>query len=258
MTKLDGLYEVLAPGSVAQKTDNFTSINRERGNLDVTVRISDIAKFGTRNERKTKLHKHINRRGPRNLEKFTEAKVQSQKKEFTKIQKGDRKMKHRKRDNASGVLSNGSNIDRAMRVRMPKVRANLAPPETNTENVTNVSPQVASSNTLTDLVPQNTDYQPLIAAPPTSTTSELQLPSTSAPLEPFQQFVLKTSKRTRKCPKYCGIDNDDSSGESTNSCPPNLMQPRKTRRVADIEPVQPSVEQTIATTAAQVERIFNP
>ena len=185
MTKLDGLYEVLAPGFLAQKTDNFTSINREPGNLDVTVRISNIAKFGTRNERKTKLHKYINRRGPRNLEKSTEAKIQSQKKEPTQIQKSDRKMKHRKRDNASGVLSTGSNIDRAMRVRMPKVRANLAPPETNTENVTNVSPQVASSNTFTDLVPQNTDYQSLIAAPPTSTTSELQLPSTSAPLEPF-------------------------------------------------------------------------
>ena len=44
---IDGLYEVLAPGSVVQKTDQFTSVIREPGKLEVTVRNSDIAKFGT-------------------------------------------------------------------------------------------------------------------------------------------------------------------------------------------------------------------
>ena len=68
---LDGLYEVLAPGSVVQKTDQYTSVIREPGKVEVTVRNSDIAKFGTREERKTKLTEYINRRGPRTHEKTT-------------------------------------------------------------------------------------------------------------------------------------------------------------------------------------------
>ena len=63
---LDGLYEVLAPGSVVQKADQYTSVIREPGKLEVTVRNSDIAKFGTRDERRTKLTEYINRRGPGN------------------------------------------------------------------------------------------------------------------------------------------------------------------------------------------------
>ena len=42
---LDGLYEVLAPGSVVQKTEQYTSVIREPGKLEVTVRNSDIAKI---------------------------------------------------------------------------------------------------------------------------------------------------------------------------------------------------------------------
>ena len=45
--------------------------------MEVTVRNSDIAKFGTREERKTKLTDYINRRGPRTHEKTTEAKILS-------------------------------------------------------------------------------------------------------------------------------------------------------------------------------------
>ena len=97
--------------------------------MEVTVRNNDIAKFGTRNERKTKLTEYINRRGQRVYEKSTEAKILSHTKEFTRIQKGDRKMKHRKRDTASLVSSNRSNVARTMRVRMQKVSPNLVPPE---------------------------------------------------------------------------------------------------------------------------------
>ena len=124
---LDGLYEVLTPRSVVQKTDQYTSVIREPGKMEVTVRNSDIAKFGTREERKTKLTEYINRRGPRTHEKTTEAKILSHIKECTRIQKGDRIMKHRKRETGSGVSSNKSNIARAMRVRMPKVPENFAP-----------------------------------------------------------------------------------------------------------------------------------
>ena len=72
---------------------------------------------------------YVNRRGPRSHEKTTEAKIFSHIKESTRIQKGDRKMKHRKRENGSGVSSNKSNIARAMRVRMPKIPENFAPQE---------------------------------------------------------------------------------------------------------------------------------
>ena len=91
---LDGLNEVLAPGSVVQKTDQYTSVIREPGKLEVTVRNSNIAKFGTRDERKTKLIDFVKRRGPRVHENTTEAKILSHIKESTRIQKGDRKMKH--------------------------------------------------------------------------------------------------------------------------------------------------------------------
>ena len=113
---LDGFYEVLALGSVVQKTGQYTSVIREPGKLEFRVRNSDIAKFGTRNERKTQLMDYVNRRGPRVHKKLTEAKILSHTKEFTQIQKGDRKMKHCIRDTGSRVLSNKSNIARATRV----------------------------------------------------------------------------------------------------------------------------------------------
>ena len=80
-----GLYEVLALGSVVQKIDQNTSVNRQARKLEVTVRKSDILNFGPRGERKTKLTEYTNRRGPRNYEKVTEAKILSHIKELTRI-----------------------------------------------------------------------------------------------------------------------------------------------------------------------------
>ena len=45
---LDGLYDVLAPGSSVVKTDKFTAVIEEPGKRDVTIRNSVLAKFGTR------------------------------------------------------------------------------------------------------------------------------------------------------------------------------------------------------------------
>ena len=123
-----GLYEVLAPESVLQKTDQYTSGIREPGKREVTVRNNDIAKFSTREERKTKLMDYMNRRGPRVHKKTTKAKFLSHIKESMRIQKGDRKLKLRKREPGSGVSSNRSAC--AMRVRRPKKPENFAPPET--------------------------------------------------------------------------------------------------------------------------------
>ena len=55
LKKSDGLYEVLAPGSVVQNTIQFTSVIREPRKLEVKVRNTEITKIGTRDERKTKL-----------------------------------------------------------------------------------------------------------------------------------------------------------------------------------------------------------
>ena len=241
---LDGLYEVLAPGSVVQKTDQYTSVIREPGKVEVTVRNSDIAKFGTREERKTKLTEYINRRGPRTHEKTTEAKILSHIKESTRIQKGDRKMKHRKRETGSGVSSNKSNIARAMRVRIPKIQENFAP---------QVLPEIPEAAPEQQII----TGEVMIAPPPTNNHPELILPSTSAPAIALQQIPIRATKRTRKSPKYYGYNKEDSSGESTNSCPPNFAPPPRKRHVGDFESIQPSVVQTIVDTASRVEPIEN-
>ena len=48
---LDGLYDVLAPGSSVIKTNEHTSVIKEPGKRDVTIRNSNLAKFGTKAER---------------------------------------------------------------------------------------------------------------------------------------------------------------------------------------------------------------
>ena len=227
---------MLAPGSVVQKTDQYTSVIGGPGKLEATVRNSDLAKFGARDDRKTKSMDYVNHRGPRVHEKTTEAKILSHIKESTRIQKGDRKKQHRKRETGSGVSSNRSNIARAMRVRMTKVPENLVPPETPSQPDVNPEPQIITSEVI-------------IAPPPTGQRSELTIPSSAATVEALQQISSRATKRTRKSPKYYGYDNEDSSGESTNSCPPNFQQPRRKRRAGDVASVQPSVVQTIVDTA---------
>ena len=56
---LDGLYEVLAPGSTVCKISPTTSVIKEPYKQEVRVRNSDIAKFGTRAERETELAQYI-------------------------------------------------------------------------------------------------------------------------------------------------------------------------------------------------------
>ena len=97
-----------------------------------------------------------------------------------------------------------------MRVRMPKVPEKFAPPETFSQHETTPEPQIITSEVTT-------------APPPTGQRSELIQPSTSAPVEALQQIPQRATKRTHKSPKYYGYNNDDSSGESTNSCPPQIF-----------------------------------
>ena len=59
---LDGLYEVLAPGFSVAKTDSYTSVIKESGKREVTIRNSNLAKFWTKAERQTDLQIYANRR----------------------------------------------------------------------------------------------------------------------------------------------------------------------------------------------------
>ena len=52
---LDGFYEVLAPGSSVVKTDADTSVIKEPGKREVTIRYSDLVKFGTTAEQQIEL-----------------------------------------------------------------------------------------------------------------------------------------------------------------------------------------------------------
>ena len=97
----------------------------------------------------------------------------------------------------------------------------------------------------------------LIAPPPTNNQSQLAIPSTLVPAAALQQFQPRATKGTRKSPKYYGYDKDDSSGESTNSCPQNFVQPQRKQRAGDVESVQPSIVQTILDTVSRVEPIEN-
>ena len=122
---------------------------------------------------------------------------------------------------------------------------NLAPPETSFELEATSALQVTAS--------------PLITAPPpTNQSAALMTPSTYAPLEALHQVLPRTIKRARKRPKCFGFKNDDSSGESINSCLPKLTQPSRECRAGDVESVLPSVVKTIVDTAAQVEPTPNP
>ena len=150
-------------------------------------------------------------------------------------------MKHQKRDTGSGVSSNKLNIACAMRVRIPKAPANFVPPES-TSQPDNTPEQ------------QNITSEVIIAPPPTGKHTELLIPSTSA----MHQVLPRSTKRTRNSPKYYGYDHDDSSGESTNSCPPNFTQPPNKRRASCVASIQPSVVQTIMGAATRVEPTANP
>ena len=186
---------------------------------------------------------YVKRRGPRVHEKSTEAKILSHTKEFTQIQKGDLKMKHRKRDTGSGVSSNKSNIARAMQVRMPKVPANLVPPETTSQLEVNPDQQNITSEVMS-------------APPPTGQRTELILPSTSAPVQAMRQ-IPNVQQKGHERARNIMVLIIKTHLMSTNSCPLNFVQTLKKRRAGDVASVQPSAIQTIVDTSTQLEPIPN-
>ena len=203
---LDGLYEVLPPGSQILKVSPTTSTIKEPGKRIVTVRNSDIAKFGTQLERQTPLKAYADHRGQRSNEKSVEELIQSHVKEYTRKQKGDKKMKHRKRYPGSGVSSSKSNISRAMRGRIPKIPNFLA--------IRNPQPDAGTISN-SEQLPTALTNTSVAAAQPT-----------------------RSSDHNRRSPSYYGF-------ESTSPDSTILPPPKRPRRVGNVENVQPPSESIV-------------
>ena len=200
---LDGLYEVLAPGSSVVKTDKYISVIKEPGKRDVTIRNSDLAKFGTKAERKTELQMYANRKHKRPSGKTTEELINQHAKEARKKLEGNKRMKHRKiADDASAVSSIHSNVTRALRVRMrtkPKRRVITALPQPPTEDVCDFTSPMELP--LTSIV---------ITEPPTRRKRKAATKATAA-LQPL--------KRKRSSPS---ITESDEQLASVQTCPPTI------------------------------------
>ena len=72
---LDGLHDVVAPGSSVRKISLTTKVIKEPNRQEDCVRNSNIAKFGTQNERETELGQNIDRRLKKVEEKKLEQKI---------------------------------------------------------------------------------------------------------------------------------------------------------------------------------------
>ena len=159
--KLDGLYEVLAPGSTVCKVSPMTSVIKEPHKQEVRVRNSDIAKFGTRAERETELTQYIERRPKKINEKILEQKIQKHKRDLIRKNTGDKKIKRNRRqtDDVSVVssgrscISTASNIARSLKMRIPKRNPKHDEAFLNRPDLTQIlrfspiAPQLATSNT---------------------------------------------------------------------------------------------------------------
>ena len=219
---LDGLYEVLAPGSSVVKTNTYTSAIKEPGKRDVTVRNSDLAKFGTKAERQTELQMCANRRPKIPSGKTTEDLINHHAKEARKKLEGNKRMKHRKiADDDSAVSSIHSNVTRALRVRMttkPKKTVITAPLQPPTDVIGDFAPPMELP--LTSIV---------IAEPPTRPKKKAATKAAAA-LQPL--------KRKRSSPS---ITESDESLASVQTCPPTTSSstaPSRSKRRELIQQTQ--------------------
>ena len=235
---LDGLYDVLAPGSSVIKTNEHTSVIKEPGKRDVTIRNSNLAKFGTKAERNTELQVYANQRPKLPTGKTTEEPINHHAKESGKKLEGGKRMKHRKvADDVSTVSSIHSNVTRALRVRMPtkpKRQLSTAPPNQPTE----------SSNDLA--VPMELPTTSIVIAEPPSRPKRKAATKASVALIP--------SKRKRPT---VSITESDESATSVQTCPPTTSSTGaigKQRRRQNIKKQQienKSIISAIQTAAAQ-------
>ena len=78
------------------KTDTFTSVIKEPGKRNATIRNSDLAKFGTKVGRQTELQLYANRRPKTSTGKITEYLISHHAEETRKKLDRGKRMKHRK------------------------------------------------------------------------------------------------------------------------------------------------------------------
>ena len=235
---LDGLYDVLAPGSSVIKTTENTSVIKEPGKREVTIRNSDLAKFGTKAERETDLQIYANRRPKLPTGKTTEEIIHHHAKELRKKLEGGKKMKHRKvADDVSTVSSIHSNVTRALRVRMP----------TNPKKQQTTAPRNQTTESNNDpAVPMELPTSSIIIAEPPSRPKRKAATKASAALIP--------SKRKRSA---ISTTESDESVNPVQSCPPTTPSTSaigKQKRRQNIKKQQienKSIISAIQTAAAQ-------
>ena len=88
---LEGLYEVLAPGTCVSKLSPRTTIIKERNRPEVRVKKLE-EKFGTKEERGTQLAENTDRRQPKLTEKTLEEKIAAHKRDLKRKRIGDQKI----------------------------------------------------------------------------------------------------------------------------------------------------------------------
>ena len=222
---LDGLYEVLAPGSTVCKISPTTSVIKEPYKPEVRVRNSDIAKFGTRAERETELAQYIERRPKKINEKTLEQKIQQHKRDLFRKNTGEKKIKRNRTqtDDASVVssgrscISTASNIARSLKMRVPKrnpkyyeafqYRPNL----TQILNFSPIAPQVASSDTAGD----------------TSDSDTSSIRKSKRTLKKKSQKSQTIVEKVRSTEGYTDYQDTGIAGESNEGAEYPQDQPRK-------------------------------
>ena len=117
---MDGLYELLAPGSSVIKSNEHTSVIKEPGIRKGNVRHSDLAKFGTKAELQTDLKCYAERRPKLPTGKTTEELISHHAKDARRKIEGNKKIQHKRiTDDMRCVSSIQSNVSRELRVRKP-------------------------------------------------------------------------------------------------------------------------------------------
>ena len=200
---LDGLYQVLAPGSSVVKTGAYTSAIKEPGKREVTIRNSDLAIFGTKAELQTDLQIYANWRPKVPSGKITEDLINQHTREARRMLEGIRKTKHPKiADDASAVSTFHSYATRALKVRTPiKPKKTIvpAPPQTPSENLSDSAPPIELP--ITSIV---------FAEPPSRPERKAATKATAAP-QP-------STKRKRSSPS---ITESYEYLASVQKCPPS-------------------------------------
>ena len=207
---LDGLYEVLAPGSTVCKISPTTSVIKEPYKPEVRVRNSDIAKFGTWAERETELTQYIERRPKKINEKTLEQKIQQHKQDLFRKNTGEKKIKRNRRqtDDVSVVssgrscISTASNVARSLKMRIPKRNPKYdeafqnRPDLTQILNFSPIAPQVVSSDTAGPSGAQTTSSSQKQPTPILRKTSKRKI--TVSDTSDSDTSSIRKSKRTLK------------------------------------------------------------